>query len=1406
MSISRTISLFLPMVLLCAVSSLRADDFTSTIQPLIKQHCLKCHSTAEKQGELDLQRFSSLVEVKRQPAIWQKVQEQLALGEMPPKDEPPLPSDQRKQLLGWIEKTLREVALAQAGDPGPVVLRRLSNSEYTYTVRDLTGVATLDPAQEFPADGAAGEGFTNAGAALVMSPSLLTKYLDAGKEIAAHAVLLPDGIRFSPSTTPRDWTDETLARIRGVYSRHSATGGGTAVNLQGIKFDTNAGGRLPVERYITALVQERDALMAHKKQLAIVAAAHKLNEKYLTALWKMLSPSPAEQQPSLLLDNLRAQFAQATPDDAPAIVRFINDWQQSLWRFASVGHIGKLNGPKGWQEPVTPLTTQQELKLKLPPPDASGDVTVYLWTGDAGDGREQDVALWQNPRIVAPGRPDLPLRSVRAAAAQLAERREQVIATTARCLAAASEADLAKDPPVIAVLAEKHRVDSQVLTAWLDYLKINSAGEVRLGPLLTKKQERHPDYAFIQGWVGGDALSVVANSSDATVRIPGQMKPHSVAVHPSPKLEVFVAWRSPISGSLKVNGVVQSAHPECGNGISWSLEVRRGQVVDRLASGVSQRAMPVPVGPFENVRLRSGDVVALVISPREGNHSCDLTAIDLTLDDGRRQWNLAQEISPNILAGNPHADSHGNADVWHFGSQSITSDGPADIPTGSLLAAWRSTIDAAERQQIAEKMQSLLKKNADTIAKELPDAKNPDRQLYERLLSFQGPLLVKAMRLDEPPSDDVNNRQASSIYGLAPTLFGKQPQGQVIDAQHLCVQAPSLLEVRLPAALAAGAEMVVTGKLAPGAGPQASVQMQLLPAKPADSQGLVAGKTETANLKAKWSDNNLQSNSSSPVIVADGSSARPRFEAAFADLRQYFPTALCYTKIVPVDEVVTLTLFYREDDQLRRLMLDDDEARELDRLWDELQLVSEAPLKQVDVFEQLYQFATQDANPSAFEPLRAPTLAKAAAFKQRVIDVEPLQLQAVLDLAPLAWRRPLVASEAAELRSLYQQLRGQKLAHEATLRMLIARVFVAPAFLYRGEHAAPGGKSSPVNDWELATRLSYFLWSTTPDDELRALATSGKLHEPSVLQAQAERMLKDERVRRLALEFGCQWLHVRDLDTLDEKSERHFPTFAALRGLMQEETVRLFADLFAQDRSVLSLLDADHTFVNSSLAQHYDIKNVKLTGDEWQRVDGQRSRGRGGILGLASTLARQSGASRTSPILRGNWISEVLLGDKLPKPPKGVPVLPEEAPAGLTERQLIERHSSDAKCASCHQRIDPLGFALEGFDAIGRARQTDAAGLPIEAKTRLPDGTAINGLEGLRTYLLMARRDDFVRQFCRKLLGYALGRGVQLSDQPLIEEMLADLKSHDYRVSRAVMLIVSSPQFRMVRGRDVVEE
>ncbi len=291
-------------------------------------------------------------------------------------------------------------------------------------------------------------------------------------------------------------------------------------------------------------------------------------------------------------------------------------------------------------------------------------------------------------------------------------------------------------------------------------------------------------------------------------------------------------------------------------------------------------------------------------------------------------------------------------------------------------------------------------------------------------------------------------------------------------------------------------------------------------------------------------------------------------------------------------------------------------------------------------------------------------------------------------------------------------------------------------------------------------------------------------------------MLRDSRVRRLATEFTCQWLDIYDFADNDEKSEQMFPRFADLRADMYEESVRFFADLFANDGSILDLLSADHTFLNESLAKHYGIGGVQ--GPAWRRVTGVRAQGRGGVLSMASVLAKQSGAARTSPILRGNWIYETLLGEHLPKPPANVPLLPDTVPAGLTARQLIEQHSSVPQCAKCHSRIDPYGFALEQYDAIGRLRKEN-----LDTRTRLADGNSIEGLQGLQQYLLQLRRDDFLRQFCRKLLGYSLGRAVQLSDGPLLQEIEQQLAAGDYRFSVAVQTIVQSQQFREIRGRQM---
>ncbi|MBI3865173.1 MAG: DUF1592 domain-containing protein, partial [Planctomycetia bacterium] len=697
------------------------------------------------------------------------------------------------------------------------------------------------------------------------------------------------------------------------------------------------------------------------------------------------------------------------------------------------------------------------------------------------------------------------------------------------------------------------------------------------------------------------------------------------------------------------------------------------------------------------------------------------------------------------------------------------------IPAGSLLARWQSAERPDEKQKFAEEVQKLLV-GGPPAAKEHPDA-----ALYRQLASLGGPLFAGARTGAAQSTGKPGAGDAPAPWGIDPAQFGKHPEGSSVDSSSLCLRAPAVVTIKLPADLVAGCELVTAGVLHEATGREGSVQ-------------LLVGTSQPEILTALRSD--------APVLTTEGSGARARITATFDEFRRWFPAALCYPRIVPVDEAVTLALFHREDEPLKRLMLDDEQSARIDRLWKDLKFVSHEPTELVDAYNQLMEYATQDGDPRLFEHLRKPLNDGAAGFRKFLVEVEPRQLSALVDFAAEAFRRPLASHETEELRGLYAGLRAQDLPHEEALRLTLARMLVSPAFLYRLEQAPSGESAGPVSSWELASRLSYFLWSSLPDRELRETANTGKLVEPDVLVAQARRMLGDAKTRRLAVEFGCQALHIYDFHLLDEKSERHFPSFSTLRGDMYEESIRFLTDLFQRDAPILELWDADHTFLNEALAKHYGVPGV--TGAEWRRVDGVRQYGRGGVLGLATTLAKQSGASRTSPILRGNWVSEVLLGERLPRPPKEVPRLPEDetATAGLTVRQLVEKHSIDPRCSTCHARIDPFGFALEGYDAIGRRRDKDLADRPIETRARTQDGVEIDGLDGLRKYLLTARRSAVIRQFCRKLLGYSLGRGVQLSDGPLLDEMQRSLEQHEYRFFAAVEPILRSRQFREIRGRD----
>jgi len=569
--------------------------FEREMQPLVQRYCLACHSAAKHTGDLNLERFTSTEEVVKHPKVWQAVVDQLSLGEMPPKAMPQPGAEERLRMLAWLRGALKQAAQARAGDAGPVVLRHLNNAEYTYTIRDLTGVPTLDPAKEFPADGAAGEGFTNTGNSLVMSPALVTKYLDAAKQVSKHAMLLPDGIRFSPHTSRRDWTDETLGNIREFYAKFTEAGGADTVTQQGIALDKNRGGALPLEKYLAASL----AVLAGQS-IDRVARAQGLSPKYLRLLLQLMSGVT----PSPVLDGPRAKWRAG---DTKGLAEEIGMWQQALWKFNSVGHIGKADGPKSWMEAVTPVVSRQDFRIKVTPPEGSGEARLYLVARDAGDGSAGDSVIWKEPRLTIPGRPPILLRDVRGLIGALTQQRERIVASTAPALNAAAGADAGP-------------LDPAAKKAWFDYLGISGAIPIQLNHL-TARIQKTGNYDFIQGWGGAKQPSVLANSSDQHVRVPGNMRAHAVALLPTSTHYAAVGWSSPEAGTLRMEAAITPAHAECGNGVAWSLELRRGGTRQRLAQGFTRGAAPVSAGPFERVAVRAGDLVSVLIGPRDGNAS-----------------------------------------------------------------------------------------------------------------------------------------------------------------------------------------------------------------------------------------------------------------------------------------------------------------------------------------------------------------------------------------------------------------------------------------------------------------------------------------------------------------------------------------------------------------------------------------------------------------------------------------------------------------------------------------------------------------------------------------------------------------------------------------------------------------
>lgn len=1007
----RVTSLLILFVPACAKG---AEPYAGKIRPLIKTHCLGCHSTKTKKSGLDLEQFTTTNQIRADIEVWETALGMIERNEMPPKGKKQFEPEQRRIVISWIRDLLDQEARARASDPGPALVRRLNNAEYNYSIRDLTSV-DLQPARHFPADGAAGEGFLNATDALAISPDQMSKYFDAAKGVAAHAVLLPDGFRFSSSKFRGKWTADVLLRIRGLYEKY-----------------TNEFGQIPYDQYLRATIEHRDALRSAKTSIATVANREKLSAKYLRVLWDALN----NEQTSLFLNGIRASWRECrSAKDVAGLANEISQFQALLWHKRDP--IGMHSLDDRYVPPGISVVNNHNYKLDMPPPAKDGAITFYLAARLFGGPTGAAELIVSNARFEAKGKPAVSLREV-----------------------------------------------------------------------LEKSDKPKSDQPFL--------------------------------------------------------------------------------------------------------------------------------------------------------------------DVTRF------------------------------------------------------------------------------------------------------------------DENNLVMRSSELIPVRVKGSLVAGRALIVNVQVDPSSSPNVYVHFdaRLAPSPPTVKRGV------------EWTD--VASAFERPFLnVRADDPARGKIHTAANAFRNLFPARVCYPGIRVVDTVVTLERFHRGDAFLSQLLLTDDEKQRLDRLWDELHYISRDALQVRASYATLIQ-----GEMKGYTEVKKEIHRRAKQTEQALLKSERTHVNSLLDLASRAYRRPLAKTDERALRDLYQSLRQAKLPHDEAFRSVLARVLISPNFLYRPEASPSGTEPRPVSDWELATRLSFFLWSSIPDEELRRLAAAGKLHDADVLHQQVRRMLKGPRSRALAVEFGTQWLEVRNFDQFQGKSQELFPMFdEERRQEMYEESILMFQEMFRADLSIRELLDADHTFVNDTLAAYYGLPGVE--GIEFRRVDGVKKHGRGGILGLGSALAKHSSASRTSPVLRGNWIAEILLGEKLPRPPDDVPKLPEtESTDGLSIRQLVEKHAKLPNCAVCHQRIDPLGFALEQYDTIGRRREKDSAGRPIDARAELKDGIDFEGIDGLRRYLLTQRKDDFERQFCRKLLGYALGRRVILSDRHLLDDMAVALDKNDGRITAAIFAIADSKQFQLIRGSE----
>lgn len=1112
-------------LLIVGVNADAAEPYRDTVLPFVKTYCVECHNAKKSEGELDLTRYSSAEKVAADYRKWEHVVTFVTKEEMPPPDaKQPTPAE-RAEVLGVLGKLMLQEARKTAGDPGVVLPRRLSNAEYNYAIRDLTGV-DIRPADSFPIDPASGEGFSNTGEALVMSPNLFKKYYAAAQQVADHVLLTPTRMEFAPHpvVTFADQKKLTEQAILNFYERH--------------KVDDAA--------YLTAAWQYRHRPADRKAEtIEDWATERQLSPKYLRSLWDMLS-------------------AEASDD------KFFVSWMRQRWN-------------------ALPAPTDSERRSKAVSPAAIRNL--------ANDIRylSQQLCLPETEAIVGN----------------------------------------AGNAPV-------QHIDRRTKTA---------ANRDTFNPgTVTDRRRLHVE---------------VANTPDKPVTIVVQVSSVGDATD-----DGFVILK----------------------GMNFSASAPGQYKLNDPTKNLSLQALLADHAPEELKRLNWG------------THPLgqDIDADSLVL-----------KVPSNVTIEIP-AKAFGETRHKHVFAEAVLDRANSKVGMASVELRSRSRQRTGEgdaaTQGLATLATSLPLINPDhAIAKEFAASGEVFCQLFPNRFYF----------VDE-------TRGLSAGFHLIEGFFR--------DDQPICK--------------------------------------------------LVLNEAENRELDRLWDELHFVTGVTEKML---------RGFVFFERSERNFMKHPDFDSIKEEDPELT------SDETLSRF-----EMIYLKRSGAKVEQVSNLleALKNGQVGNLPHEIATHPVH-TFFEQFRQGLKRRAAQWQAAV----PAYQQRLMQFAQAAYRRPLTPAEQQKLSQFFNDAaKPESLGIEQAVRATVVRILVSSNFCYLADAVPPGDGVKPLPDLALASRLSFFLWSSVPDAELRALAEAGQLNNEATLKAQTRRMLKDPKVSGFALEFFGQWLNYRDFRQAEAVNRAVFPAFDdPLKQAMFEEPTRLVTHVLQNDLPITELLRSDRTFVNKRLAQHYGLP-FDGPADEWRLTTGLHQQGRGGLLGMAVFLTKNSQPQRTSPVKRGFWVVHKLLGEHIPPPPPDVAVLPakETDTDGKTIRQLLTAHTEDMKCARCHVRFDPIGLAMEGFDSIGRSRAKDLAGRAIDNVVQLPSGERARGVAEFSEYLAKHRRLDFTRTLNRKLLGYSLGRSLQLSDLVLLEKMEATLQETDYRVVPLFEAVVTSQVFRNQRCRDFV--